>query len=491
MSYTNVVLDDERGSEWEGDDGKKKTNDDFRELLMTSKKEKGNSHAGEGGRRKATRGKTRASEPSVYRDRAKERREGDGKESGGGDVEIDFTKSLSHVRGVFEERGEKTNDVEGDEAREFARRRAIEESKYLGGDVERTHLVKGLDFALLRKVQSELEDGEAMKRLEAERARIAERDDDEPKFSSSRARAVYEYVTKSANKGKMQAREFASGGVSYSFNLAASSRNDVPTTTRRATDDDGAAGIRALRAYVDPKHDASLLTRLGKLMHYLTLGSEKAIKKFRREERRAAQEAKDAERAAKEHIQAAPTAEASDEDIFADAGRDYEPAKSKAAVENANEKYKSYFGDDIAGGEASKAAPKAKTVAAEDYYEDAVVADDARANAFGISGDYEECYPGYDVDVDDVGGFDKRAALIDGEDDEARKKREHKDFARKKRAEGNEFSKIRSMMKEKFGDKDDGAFEDAKQSKPPPKRASEVQPSGKEDKSGRQKRLKL
>ena len=32
------------------------------------------------------------------------------------------------------------------------RRQAIEESKYLGGDMEHTHLVKGLDFSLLQKV---------------------------------------------------------------------------------------------------------------------------------------------------------------------------------------------------------------------------------------------------------------------------------------------------------------------------------------------------
>jgi len=29
---------------------------------------------------------------------------------------------------------------------------SIEESKFLGGDLEHTHLVKGLDFALLQKV---------------------------------------------------------------------------------------------------------------------------------------------------------------------------------------------------------------------------------------------------------------------------------------------------------------------------------------------------
>ena len=36
------------------------------------------------------------------------------------------------------------------------RRQMIQESKYLGGDMEHTHLVKGLDFALLQKVRSEI-----------------------------------------------------------------------------------------------------------------------------------------------------------------------------------------------------------------------------------------------------------------------------------------------------------------------------------------------
>jgi IK cytokine len=32
----------------------------------------------------------------------------------------------------------------------------FQESKFLGGDMEHTHLVKGLDFALLQKVRSEI-----------------------------------------------------------------------------------------------------------------------------------------------------------------------------------------------------------------------------------------------------------------------------------------------------------------------------------------------
>ena len=33
------------------------------------------------------------------------------------------------------------------------RKQLIQESKYLGGDMEHTHLVKGLDYALLDKVR--------------------------------------------------------------------------------------------------------------------------------------------------------------------------------------------------------------------------------------------------------------------------------------------------------------------------------------------------
>lgn len=40
------------------------------------------------------------------------------------------------------------------------RKQMIQESKFLGGDMEHTHLVKGLDYALLQKVRSEIEQQE-------------------------------------------------------------------------------------------------------------------------------------------------------------------------------------------------------------------------------------------------------------------------------------------------------------------------------------------
>ena len=42
--------------------------------------------------------------------------------------------------------------ISGDDYAE-RRKLVIQESKYLGGDMEHTHLVKGLDYALLEKVR--------------------------------------------------------------------------------------------------------------------------------------------------------------------------------------------------------------------------------------------------------------------------------------------------------------------------------------------------
>jgi IK cytokine len=70
-----------------------------------------------------------------YRDRAKERRETDKNPS-----DPDYVSTTSNFRAVAPGFS-LTDNAE-------RRRQIIEESKYLGGDLEHTHLVKGLDYAL-------------------------------------------------------------------------------------------------------------------------------------------------------------------------------------------------------------------------------------------------------------------------------------------------------------------------------------------------------
>lgn len=98
-----------------------------------------------------------------YRDRAKERRE-------------NLTESDDQLAKMG------YNAVANLTSEDAAERRKqlIEESKYLGGDMEHTHLVKGLDYALLHKVKAEIEfqrDQETLEMVENELAKSAENQD--------------------------------------------------------------------------------------------------------------------------------------------------------------------------------------------------------------------------------------------------------------------------------------------------------------------------
>lgn len=88
-----------------------------------TEKNKGRKGTGKGG---ANKDEEKVAAGPDYRDRAKERRELKGE--------------YERVAAEWENHGEVT----------------VEQSKYLGGDLNHTHLVKGLDYALLTKVRTEL-----------------------------------------------------------------------------------------------------------------------------------------------------------------------------------------------------------------------------------------------------------------------------------------------------------------------------------------------
>eukprot|EP00929_Paragymnodinium_shiwhaense_P006987 TRINITY_DN110942_c0_g1_i1.p1 TRINITY_DN110942_c0_g1~~TRINITY_DN110942_c0_g1_i1.p1 ORF type:complete len:579 (+),score=197.76 TRINITY_DN110942_c0_g1_i1:149-1885(+) len=112
----------------------KKANDPRAEKYKKIAKEKGKGK-GKGG----AIGDAKAKEPE-YRDRAAERREGQG------EYEVVAAEWENH------------NEV------------SAEQSKYLGGDLDHTHLVKGLDFALLSKVRNEINKQQRAEDLHKQRA---------------------------------------------------------------------------------------------------------------------------------------------------------------------------------------------------------------------------------------------------------------------------------------------------------------------------------
>uniref|UniRef100_A0A0N5AV52 Protein Red n=1 Tax=Syphacia muris TaxID=451379 RepID=A0A0N5AV52_9BILA len=117
-----------------------------------NKKISGNAHKGRKQREKAVAedddddlGKSNLSEIlKNYRDRAEERRKGIGN-----DEAMDTLQANNAYRAV-------PGDVRATVDAAQRRKQAIQESKYLGGDIEHTHLVKGLDYSLLHKMRSEI-----------------------------------------------------------------------------------------------------------------------------------------------------------------------------------------------------------------------------------------------------------------------------------------------------------------------------------------------
>jgi hypothetical protein len=122
-----------------------KRNDDFRKFVEAARNapekkpgEGGPKPASAGGVKKKSQGSKKFKQ--LMEQKAKEKEEGDA--------------------GQYRDRAdERRKDKNEDPENEVAALASvdIEMSKYLGGDLEHTHLVKGLDFALLNKVRGELE----------------------------------------------------------------------------------------------------------------------------------------------------------------------------------------------------------------------------------------------------------------------------------------------------------------------------------------------
>ncbi|CAH1404631.1 unnamed protein product [Nezara viridula] len=115
------------------------------------------------------------------------------------------------------------------------RKQLIHESKYLGGDMAHTHLVKGLDFALLNKVRSEIE----AKTKEEPVETVVEED---VGFKCQMAKNIHEILFKS--KPAEINPLFAPGKMCYLVDLIEEEQmdTDVPTTVIRSrvlTTDDG------------------------------------------------------------------------------------------------------------------------------------------------------------------------------------------------------------------------------------------------------------
>ena len=106
------------------------------------------------------------------REEARQRKEGNDEDGGAGASGAPF---YADFHDAAAEAGQSVSDAptfaqlgDREDLSQQQHRLSIAQSKYLGGDIEHTHLVKGLDYALLQKMRSELASTAEKEKEEAE-----------------------------------------------------------------------------------------------------------------------------------------------------------------------------------------------------------------------------------------------------------------------------------------------------------------------------------
>eukprot|EP00308_Calcidiscus_leptoporus_P024789 CAMPEP_0119361380 /NCGR_PEP_ID=MMETSP1334-20130426/8700_1 /TAXON_ID=127549 /ORGANISM="Calcidiscus leptoporus, Strain RCC1130" /LENGTH=596 /DNA_ID=CAMNT_0007376375 /DNA_START=16 /DNA_END=1806 /DNA_ORIENTATION=- len=189
-------------------------------------------------------------------------------------------------------------------------RLSIAQSKYLGGDIEHTHLVKGLDYALLLKQRAELtkaDEAAEAKRLEREAqraARLESQMDGRSKPAADKRKKMGSIVgskapepikLKAATNNEMArgvlrslsgppsrpSRPLVTGRLIFMYDLAENSVSDTPTSLVRAEDDLGI--VRRRENMVEAALQAPLLGRLAKVMAYVARGGSERSRKQKKD----------------------------------------------------------------------------------------------------------------------------------------------------------------------------------------------------------------
>jgi len=189
--------------------------------------------------------------------------------------------------------------TQGSEDQAARRRQMIQESKYLGGDMEHTHLVKGLDFALLQKVRSEISAREAeLETLDAEgeagdaiaaaaakkkeEAAAAEKEEEERQKKEDETLKIETRTILAKNIVRQVFKPeipktnelFFPGRMAYIMELEEETESDIPTTTIRSKKD---VAINEQKATLSTND--IVINKLTQILSYLRAGSRNKKKK--------------------------------------------------------------------------------------------------------------------------------------------------------------------------------------------------------------------
>ncbi|KAJ1962641.1 hypothetical protein GGI12_002530 [Dipsacomyces acuminosporus] len=324
---------------------------------------------------------------SKYRDRAAERRKGLNKDYEDSEKLLNQLQDGHSVIGTSAE----TSAVSGSTGMSVDKRTAYEQSKYLGGDTEHTHLVKGLDFLLLEKMRSKTADDlgdtqkkidldDELERLQQERTTSASSETkSKPELAitnhdidgatselGKRILTTLQHMYKAKEETEISLRDgfkadlnelFLPGRMYFEFNTAASAAagRDVPVPTARIRNQDEIRkrfGLTAYSATYNSASDDSIV--LSKVIASISAARNRRqqVKQDAKSQSRTGKHTTAISRHQQERVQE-QTAETKkseqandddgdgddDDDIFADAGTDYEVTIApKASIpENADD----------------------------------------------------------------------------------------------------------------------------------------------------------
>ncbi|KAG9490941.1 protein Red [Eleutherodactylus coqui] len=244
-----------------------------------------------------------------YRDRAKERRDGVNKDY----EETELISTTANYRAVGP-------TAEADKSAAEKRRQLIQESKFLGGDMEHTHLVKGLDFALLQKVRAEIASKEKEEEDLIEKPQKETKKDEDPEnkieFKTRLGRNVYRNLFKS--KAYERNELFLPGRMAYVVDLDDEyADTDIPTTLIRSK-----ADCPTMEAQTTLTTNDIVISKLTQILSYLRQGTRN--KKLKKKDKGKLDEKKPPE---------------ADMNIFDDIG-DYIPTTTKPPREKEREKHR-------------------------------------------------------------------------------------------------------------------------------------------------------
>uniref|UniRef100_A0A670IM15 IK cytokine n=1 Tax=Podarcis muralis TaxID=64176 RepID=A0A670IM15_PODMU len=241
-----------------------------------------------------------------YRDRAKERRDGVNKDY----EETELISTTANYRAVGP-------TAEADKSAAEKRRQLIQESKFLGGDMEHTHLVKGLDFALLQKVRAEISSKEKEEEELMEKPQKETKKDEDPEnkieFKTRLGRNIYRMLFKS--KAYERNELFLPGRMAYVVDLDDEyADTDIPTTLIRSK-----ADCPTMEAQTTLTTNDIVISKLTQILSYLRQGTRN--KKLKKKDK------------------GGPCILGSDRIIFEDIG-DYVPSAAKVPREKERERYR-------------------------------------------------------------------------------------------------------------------------------------------------------